>query len=104
MSEGSRGKAARIRQLNDQLRCKSVGGRVVITRGIEALGSRAAANALAAVAGFDNFCEDNDPWGEPQPPTQTVFYGRSAVTGRRGRRALTACGALVMSRTTQEST
>ena len=64
MSDRSQEKAARIRQLNDQLRCKSIGGRIVITRGIEALGSRAAANVLAAVARFDDFTEDNDPWGE----------------------------------------
>ena len=72
MSDRSQEKAARIRQLNDQLRCKSVGGRIVITRGIEALGSRAAANVLAAVAGFDDFTEDNDPWGEHDCAVLTV--------------------------------
>ena len=34
MSDTSPMKAARIRELNDQLRCKATGGRVVITRGI----------------------------------------------------------------------
>jgi hypothetical protein len=72
MSDGSQGKAARIRELNDQLRCKSIGGRIVFTRGIEALGSRAAANVLAAVAWFDNFTEDNDPWGEHDCAVLTV--------------------------------
>ena len=57
MSERSQGKAGRIRELNDQLRCKALGGRIVITRGIEALGSRAAANVLGAVARFNNFTE-----------------------------------------------
>ena len=33
MSDGSPIKAARIRELNDQLRCKAIGGRIVITRG-----------------------------------------------------------------------
>jgi hypothetical protein len=72
MSDRSQEKAARIRQLNDQLRCKALGGRIVITRGIEALGSRAAANVLAAVAAFDGFTEDNDPWGEHDCAVLTV--------------------------------
>jgi hypothetical protein len=56
-------KNARIRELNDQLRCKAIGGRVVITAGIHALGTAAICQVLAAVARFDNFTEDNDPWG-----------------------------------------
>src|SRR3954454_11321545 len=72
MSEGCSIKAARIRELNDQLRCKAFGGRIVITRGIEALGSTGAARVLAAVAGFDDFTEDNDPWGEHDCAVLTV--------------------------------
>ncbi len=64
MSDASPIKAARIRELNDQLRCKGIGGRVVITRGIQALGNYGVCRVLAAVAQFDNFTEDNDPWGE----------------------------------------
>src|SRR4051812_13865394 len=55
-------KTARIRDLNDQLRCKAIGGRVVITRGIDALGADGVCRVIAAVAAFDNFTEDNDPW------------------------------------------
>src|SRR5882762_6409853 len=47
-----------------QLRCKAIGGRVVITAGIQALGTAGVCQVLAAVAQFDNFTEDNDPWGE----------------------------------------
>src|SRR3954464_12250141 len=72
MSEGCSIKAARIRELNDQLRCKAIGGRIVITRGIEALGSAGAARVLAAVAWFDDFTEDNDPWGEHDCAVLTV--------------------------------
>ena len=72
MSEGCSIKAARIRELNDQLRCKAIGGRIVITRGIEALGSAGAARVLAAVAAFDDFTEDNDPWGEHDCAVLTV--------------------------------
>src|SRR4051794_36943126 len=72
MSDRCSIKAARIRELNDQLRCKAIGGRIVITRGIEALGSAGAAQVLAAVARFDNFTEDNDPWGEHDCAVLTV--------------------------------
>ena len=64
MSNAQSLKAARIRDLNDQLRCKAIGGRIVITRGIQALGAEGVFKVLAAVAKFDNFSEDNDPWGE----------------------------------------
>jgi hypothetical protein len=64
MSDGSSIKAARIRQLNDHLRCDAVGGRIVITRGIQALGPYGVRDVLTAVARFDGFSEDNDPWGE----------------------------------------
>jgi hypothetical protein len=72
MSDGSPIKAARIRELNDQLRCKALGGRIVITRGIEALGTDGVLQVLAAVARFDDFTEDNDPWGEHDCAILTV--------------------------------
>ena len=72
MSDGSPIKAARIRELNDQLRCKAIGGRIVITRGIQALGADDLRSVLLAVARFDDFTEDNDPWGEHDCATLTV--------------------------------
>jgi hypothetical protein len=69
-------KAARIRELNDQLRCQATGGRVVITRGIQALGADDLRAVLSAVARFDEFTEDNDPWGEHDCAVLTI-------TGRR---------------------
>ena len=65
-------KAARIRELNDQLRCKAIGGRIVITRGIQALGPNGVREVLIAVARFDDFSEDNDPWGEHDCAVLTV--------------------------------
>src|SRR6202035_4187384 len=65
-------KAARIRELNDQLRCKANGGRIVITRGIQALGADGVRQVLTAVARFDDFSEDNDPWGEHDCAILTV--------------------------------
>lgn len=69
-------KAARIRELNDQLRCKGLGGRIVITRGIEALGPEAIRVVLLAVAAFDDFSEENDPWGEHDCAILTVVGRR----------------------------
>jgi hypothetical protein len=72
MSDRCSIKAARVRELNDQLRRKTIGGRIVITRGIEALGSDGVRNVLTAVATFDDFTEDNDPWGEHDGAVLTV--------------------------------
>jgi hypothetical protein len=56
--------AARVCALNDDLRRFGRGGRIMITSGIDALGAAATACILAAVAGFDAFIADNDPYGE----------------------------------------
>ncbi len=65
-------KAARIRELNNQLRCKGTGGRVMITRGIQALGPDGVREVLIAVARFNDFSEDNDPWAEHDCAVLTV--------------------------------
>jgi hypothetical protein len=56
--------STRICALNDELRRFGRGGRIVITAGIQALGTEGVAGVLAAVAGFDTFTADNDPYGE----------------------------------------
>lgn len=55
---------ARIRRLNDDLRGFRQGGRVMITAGIEGLGSDALQAIVHKVASFDDFTDDNDPHGE----------------------------------------
>ena len=70
MSE--REKVAEVRRLNDLLRCQRVGGRVMITSGIEALGPVAVAGVLAAVASFNEFNGENDPYGEHDCATLEV--------------------------------
>jgi hypothetical protein len=64
MTDNSEQKTARIRALNNALRRCGRGGRIMITAGLETLGSETIARVLAAVAAFDNFSDDNDPYGE----------------------------------------
>jgi hypothetical protein len=64
--------STRIRALNDELRRFGQGGRIMITSGIQALGTKGVARVLAAVAGFDAFTRDNDPYGEHDCAILTV--------------------------------
>ncbi|WP_370276587.1 DUF3768 domain-containing protein [Roseovarius indicus] len=55
----------RVRDLNDEFRTRGLGrGTVLVTKGISALGPEFVAKAVSAVRRFDDFTEDNDPWGE----------------------------------------
>lgn len=54
----------RIRVWNDNLRQFHRGGMVVISRGIAALDRAVWAEVVTAVARFDAFTADNDPYGE----------------------------------------
>lgn len=56
--------AARVRELNNQLRRHRIGGRVVMIRGIAALGDEINVRIDQAVRAFDAFSPDNDPYGE----------------------------------------
>lgn len=55
---------AKIRELNDRLRNAGRGGIVLMTNGIAALGLERVNAVFAAIAQFDTFTPDNDPWGE----------------------------------------
>lgn len=57
-------KVGRIRHLNDLLRCKGIGGQVMITAGLDALGLTVVIRVLDAVIAFQDFNGDNDPHGE----------------------------------------
>ena len=57
-------KTARIRELNDAFRRTFAGGNVVMTAGVDALPDMVKAAALQKAATFDDFTEDNDPYGE----------------------------------------
>lgn len=54
----------KIRELNDQFRTSFVGGEILVTSGVQALGAHAVQVILAAVRKFSEFSEDNDPHGE----------------------------------------
>lgn len=55
---------ARIRELNDALRSSLLGGRIMLTIGVRALGAADLSRLLKLVREYDRFSEDNDPWGE----------------------------------------
>ena len=62
-------KVQRIRELNDAFRkspwpgAKAL-GRLLVTAGVDAHGPEFVLKVLNAVAGFDKFSGDNDPYGE----------------------------------------
>ena len=56
--------SAVIAALNDNLRRFHTGGMVVISRGIAALPREVWAEVIVAVAEFNRFGPDNDPYGE----------------------------------------
>lgn len=57
-------KTARIRALNDRARLLSHGDRVVLTCGVVGFGPSFIEQALDAVATYDSFDADSDPWEE----------------------------------------
>ena len=68
--------ADRVRALNDILRRTLIGGTLVLTAGIVALGRERQQTILDAVATFDRFDADNDPHGEHD-------FGALDVAGER---------------------
>ena len=53
-----------IQELNDQLRTTLSGGRVLLTSGAAVKGEESIQAIIKAVQEFNNFTEDNDPYGE----------------------------------------
>ncbi len=56
--------ATRIRELNDTLRRTLKGGRIMMTRGVQALGPIAIAQLIERLCAYDQFDEGNDPYAE----------------------------------------
>ena len=53
-----------IATLNDNFRKTFIGGEVLLSAGIAAMSSEDKANIVSLVQNFDNFNENNDPYGE----------------------------------------
>ncbi len=69
----------RIRVLNDNFRSTFVGGRILMTAGVDALPIDTKARVLLAVQSFDNFTTDNDPrrehdFGSFEIEGETYFF------------------------------
>ncbi|MCQ1573470.1 DUF3768 domain-containing protein [Neorhizobium galegae] len=60
----SSGNTDRIQMLNDRLRQKFIGGRIMLTTGVQALDDEDRRKLLAMVQNFDQFAPGNDPYGE----------------------------------------
>lgn len=56
--------ASKIRELNDLLRTKMIGGKFMISAGLSAEGQKTVAKVLQAVRSFKNFNQNNDPYKE----------------------------------------
>lgn len=65
-----------IARLNDELRHTFIGGKIMMTAGINALPDDAKAKVLSAVRSFNDFTEDNDPHHEHD-------FGSIEVDGER---------------------
>ncbi|MDR3528559.1 MAG: DUF3768 domain-containing protein [Rhizomicrobium sp.] len=72
MPEVDSERTARIRRLNDFLRCNNIGGQIVITAGLAALGPEAVRRVMESVAAFKEFGPDNDPHNEHDCAIVTV--------------------------------
>lgn len=63
----------RIRELNDTFRRTLGGGKVFLSAGISALGIEFGVHALAKVRTFSEFTRDNDPYGEHDFGSFTLY-------------------------------
>jgi hypothetical protein len=65
-----------IARLNDELRATGRGGRLVVTRGVHSLASYDPRALARAIAEYDQFSADNDPYGERDFGTFELFGTR----------------------------
>lgn len=72
-------KTQRIRDLNDTLRTKLLGGRIMFTTGVQALGRERVRRLMLSIIAFDAFDHENDPhhehdFGAVSDGDQRVFW------------------------------
>lgn len=65
-----------IKTLNNNLRKTLIGGRVVLTQGINVKMPKDIARILAKVRNFNNFTKANDPYGEHETSLSFAREGR----------------------------
>lgn len=63
-ADATRSGTQTLAQLNDMLRCHGRGGITQISRGVRQLSDDLLQQSLQAVAKFEAFSPDNDPYGE----------------------------------------
>lgn len=63
---------AKIRELNDALRKRFIGGQMMVTSGIQGLDRFDQMRVIQAVSEFEGFNADNDPYQEHDCATLTV--------------------------------
>lgn len=63
-SDGAETPTDRIRAANIQLRTTGIGGKVLLTQGVNTLAEDVLHKVIQAITTFDDFTEDNDPHGE----------------------------------------
>lgn len=71
--------AAKIRELNDKFRRELVGGTVLLTPGVAALGRDVIGRVVRSISIFDDFCNANDPYeehdfGSIEVDGNTIFF------------------------------
>ena len=84
-------KAAVIRGLNDRFRQTGIGGKILHTNGVHALGKEYMSKLVSEIMAFDDFDQGNDPYGEHDFGALTVqenrifwkidYYGLDMVSG-----------------------
>lgn len=57
-------KTEQVQRLNDMLRQQQIGGRIMITHGVQQLDAEGRKSLLGMIAKFDTFSSYNDPYGE----------------------------------------
>lgn len=64
MAKSEKDRREAIRILNDKLRTQGLGGRMMITQGIQELSPDTLVKVMPTIRKFDGFNEGNDPYGE----------------------------------------
>lgn len=90
--EQEEAKTARIRRLNDQLRTTFITGNVFTTPGFRELSDRYREEVITRIRAYDEFDEDNDPYGEHDfGALYRLIEDGSWVTKSPGKRELYDC-------------